>query len=787
MYLPVVLTSQIHGLKKEELTGGQDVYSAVCLNAELRIQDPATGEMGSETGHAHLQFFKRPHDRERMKEWKLRAPYAAMRDAGTRPRCNTDGMTEVGMTADRRRVVLKTGTGIDGSPERPGTPMLPDILHNHRPSIVPIPPPNSPISELELPDAAPEPARDVKQEDVEVVLASNDDAMVVEEGEIVPDSLPTTSAAVPSEPTTSSVGLSDAEMADVSTAGENERDQWASDRQRPIRLSRQEVAAVTAGYRNEGKPIKPFFIPRHPPQLSRFRPILPALNLPLPPRPPSPVADNDSPPPLRTPSPVTPDASSESAKTTSSSDYKSANDKMKRHSGRTVEETGKWMGKLSEEVAPLRTRHPLFLNDILNPVDDSSDSPPSSSSASNHAAATNSQPPLDAVSSSARSAVYTPTDDKILVPTDHFVRAVRLIHVTVSAAACSKKSRADAAIDVRRSVVENVAYKHRADVMIDQWALVPGNEFLEIAHRDLYHELDHRAMGRVTYVNEEAHAAFRDEERLDVARIENESKVAVYLDDAIIDTNDPGAETNHRFCLDGRRNDQSGAPPSSTRLKPVLIPLHDDEEARPFTQFALDQGPEHCAAVNMVCVAQSKTVQGLTILRGKLLEFGDRLIALSSDRRIVQQPAVLDYPSPHPCALLKVAEFARFRICHAGFYNHGFRAVADTISRVLHVQFKSEQPQRTNSLEHRFAIRLCAPQRSLTAPPSPGLTLVLKLLSRPFDRFPLVANLILAEPRDYLPPGVTAITLIGGGELQVDRACHASPQTQLNAHRYGYT
>ncbi|KAK7013818.1 hypothetical protein R3P38DRAFT_2788083 [Favolaschia claudopus] len=844
-------TSQVYRLRRDELSEGQDVYSAVCLNAELRIQDPATGEMGTETGHAHFQFFKRPHDHQRMREWKLRAPYVAQRDvrrvtlqarraaqekerkelgspskvnqlfvsldsrtdadalqqrqltgsgnhyishpADVRPRCNTDGMQEVGLTTDGQRVVLKAGNGINGLPERPGTPMLPAILHNQCPSVVPSAPPNSPISELILPDAAPEPyvsccrevkrlsdvKNSVKREEEEVVLASGDDAMVVEEGEIVRDTLPTTNVIAPSEPTTSSVGTSDAEMADVSTGGETERDQWAADRLRPIRLTRKEVAAITAGYRNGGKPVKPFFIPRHPPpSLSRFRPILPALNIPLPPRPPSPTADNDSPPPLRTPSPVTPDDSSESAKTTSSSDYKSANDKMKRHSGRTVEETGKWMGKLSEEVAsanqkikihkpqPLRTRHPLFLNDILNPVDDSSDSPPSSSSEPTHDAVTKPHPPLDAASSSAHSAVYTPSDDKILVPTDHFVRAIRFIHVTVSAGACSKKSRADTAIDVRRSVVENVSYKHRADVMIDQWALVPGHEFLEIAHRDLFHELNHRAMGRVTYVNEEAHAAFRDEERLDKARIENESKVTVYLDDVIIGTNDSGQKLIIDSALMDAVTTKVGRHLRRLDSKPVLIPLHDDEEARPFTQFALDQGPEHCAAINMIRVAQSKTVQGLTILRGKLLEFGDRLIALSSDRRIVQQPAVLDYPSPYPCALLTVAEFARFRICHAGFYNHGFRTVADTLSRVMHVQFKSEQPQRTNSLERRFAIRLCAPQRSLTAPPSPGLTLVLKLLSRPFDRFPLVANLILAEPRDYLPPGVTAITLIGGGSYK---------------------
>ncbi|KAK6977462.1 hypothetical protein R3P38DRAFT_2810293 [Favolaschia claudopus] len=59
-------TAQVQRLNGNTLPGGQEVISGVFLNAEMRIHDPSTGEMGSETGHAH--------------DWKMCAPYVAQRE-----------------------------------------------------------------------------------------------------------------------------------------------------------------------------------------------------------------------------------------------------------------------------------------------------------------------------------------------------------------------------------------------------------------------------------------------------------------------------------------------------------------------------------------------------------------------------------------------------------------------------------------------------------------------------------------------------------------------------------
>ncbi|KAK7008261.1 hypothetical protein R3P38DRAFT_3211162 [Favolaschia claudopus] len=836
---------QIHRLTHDVLPGGQDVYSTVFLNAELRIQDPATGELGAETGHAHLHFFKRPH--ERVKEWKMRAPYVSHRDVrrvtakakakerdrerrikteshsppmvispledcltltknrlqqgrqllddkghyislpiDTPSAYNTLGMSQVGLTTDGKRVVMKTS---DDSLDRPGTPFLPAILHNNRPVTIPAAPPSSPIQTQVTHNAGCEPYVTIRRlfaarVDERLSELTEDDGpageMEVEEGEVVDSSLAdaavtsVTKNAVPSvadnrsgiSGTDADGTTSEAEMADVSG---DDKDQWMADRLRPIPLTKSEVAVIKAGYRNKGKPITHSLPPR---PLRRLLPALPSSS----PTPSTP-STTDSLPPLRPASPVSSDDSLSSYETHSSLDKHTT--EMMRVGGNVVPTNGSWVQQLSVEAEktrsapeveapqPLPVRRSKFLDTILNPVDSDARPLPSTSNATNKrlpdpATSPLTLPPLDAMSSSAASAIYTPTDDKIVVPTSSFVKVIKNMHVTVSAGACDATARADAGIFLRRTLTAEVLHKRRSENMVDQWVTVPAMEYLDIIQHKLNNELNHPAMGRITYVNDEAYAYHLDMQRLDETRTEEASKVTIYLDDSIISTHTTGQTLIIDSAMMDAVSTLVGRDHRRLDARPTIKPLREGEVEREFSLLAQELGPEHCAGLNAFCAAQPALVNDLTDARGCLKRFQHRLITVENDRRLMPNTSILDHASPHPSALLTVAEHARMRISHASYCAHGYQAVSDVIGRVLHVQFLHEELLSMKPWVRRITTLYNAIPRSLPALPSPGLTIVLRLLSRPFERFPLVANVILAEERDYLPPGITAITLIGG-------------------------
>ncbi|KAK6977455.1 hypothetical protein R3P38DRAFT_2810286 [Favolaschia claudopus] len=641
-------------------------------------------------------------------------------------------MTTVGLSTDGSRVVLKAKTGDHGLPIRPGTPIPPAILHTQCPRTLPSAPPNSPANPSVKLKAGDEPYVTIRRlfgqrldERLRELVASDESEdgseMDVEEGEIVKgrDDVATEDPSAPTSATTclGHVGSdkadasSEAELADVSS--DEERDQWASDRRRPIPLTKEEAAIVNRGYRNEGQPNKgKLSIPHRASYLPRLRPILPARPLPLPTPRSSPISDTDSLPPLRPCSPVTSDEVSPTDESSSASETRQTSNGLARGMGKPTTTDGTWVRKLSEEEVahnapnvlhqprPLHTRNPFFLSAILNDEDDVSNttSEPDAAALSPPIATTSTaQPRATAASSSAAPSADTTTarrllpPGKVLLPTYEVALAVKDVHHSMAAAAVGREERASAHAYTQRALVTEGNHRVRVETMEDQWAVVPAHEFLDIAGTDLRVELNHTAMAKITYINDDGLAMVRDRERLDPARVRDARAVTIYLDDILLASDDP----LKRLHLDPLALDSvSTAEGPNMRCidaAPVMTPLHDGEVARQFSEYARRRGAAYCTALNVIRVLQSKYVEDLARARARLLEFLDRLIALGSQRRIHQQPAVIYCPSPHPSALLKVSEFDRIRIAHAGFHNHGYHMISEVLSRVLHVQFKREE------------------------------------------------------------------------------------------------
>ncbi|KAK7023731.1 hypothetical protein R3P38DRAFT_2779201 [Favolaschia claudopus] len=759
-------TAQIQRVNGNVLPGGQEVISSVFLNTEMRVQDPATGEMGSETGHAQVTFFKRPH--ERVHDWKLCAPYASQRDVRREtaraqarnrerdrrikkeshsptaltndeghylshpvdapPPVNAAEMTTVGMSADGTRMVLKAATGTHGSPIRPGTPIPPTILHDNRPRILPSAPPSSPaISSMRL-NAGDEPYVTIRRLFAQRLderlrdLAEDDESeggerqMDVEEGEVV-ERRGDESAEGPSDPNSVTTPLgqvghdksdtsSEAEMADVSS--DEEQDQWAADRRRPIPLSEQEIAVANHGYRNGGRPNQaklsvPPRLPRLPPILTSLPPPFSADNSP------SSAGSDDSLPPLRPVSPVTSDEPSPSDESSAASITQSASNESTRGGGEPPTTDGAWVRRLSEEVVvhnesagvhaprPLGTRHPLFISGILRNDDDTigttsdlRERPPASVDAPVRQPTTMSALPSAATSAEASAQRILPAG-KVLLPTYEVALAVKDIHHSIAVAAVGVNERAAAHVYTQRCMMDESNHHVRKESMEDQWAVAPAHEFLDIAGHGLRGELDHEAMSKVVYVNNEGLALERDRERLDRARVRSAREVTLYLDDIFLDTDDPHKRMHIDPAVLDSISTAEGAFMRILDAEPMMTPLQAGEVARQFSQYARRRGAAYCAALNIVRIYQSKFVDDLARARAFLLEFLDRLIALGLQRHIQQQPAVIHCLSPHPSALLKVAEFDRIRIAHAGFHSHGYHLISEVLSRVLHVQFKREE------------------------------------------------------------------------------------------------
>ncbi|KAK7043575.1 hypothetical protein R3P38DRAFT_2767616 [Favolaschia claudopus] len=719
-------TAQVQRMNGNVLPGGQEVISSVFLNAEMRVQNPVTGEMGSETGHAQVTFLKRPH--ERVHDWKLCAPYASQRDVRREtaraqarnrerdrrikkeshsppavftslanlpnlsnqpnlqltndeshylshpvdvpPPVNTDDMTTVGMSVDGTRVLLKATNGTNGLPARSGTPIPPTILHDQRPRILPSAPPNSPvISSMRL-NAGDEPYVTIRRLFAQRLderlrdLVEDDESeggerqMDVEEGEgEVVERRGDESAEVGHD---KSDTLSEAEMADVSS--DEEHDQWAADRRWPIPLSEQEIAVVNHGYQNGGRPNQAKL--SVPPRLPQLRPILTSLSLPLPTdNSPSSAGSDDSLPSLRPVSPVTSDEPSPSDESSAASITQSASNESTRGGGESPTTDGAWVRRLSEEVVvhngaagvhaprPLGTRHPLFISGILRNDDDTigttSDSrlcPPALPSAATSAEA---------------SAQRVLPAGKVLLPTYEVALAIKDIHHSIAVAAVGVNERATAHVYTQRCMMDESNHHIHKEAMEDQWAVAPAHDFLDIAGHGLRGELDHEAMSKVVYVNNEGLALERDRKRLDRARVRSTREVTLYLDDIFLDTDNQHKHMHIDPAVLDSISTAEGALMRILDTEPMMTPLQAGEVAQQFSQYARRRGAAYCAALNV--------------------------------RHIQQQPAVIHCLSPHPSALLKVAEFDHIRIAHAGFHSHGYHLISEVLSRVLHVQFKWEE------------------------------------------------------------------------------------------------
>ncbi|KAK6971305.1 hypothetical protein R3P38DRAFT_2813950 [Favolaschia claudopus] len=767
-------TGQVQRLNGNVLPGGQEVISSVFLNAEMRVQDPATGEMGAETGHAQVTFFKRPH--ERVQNWKMCAPYVSQRDVrrgdgaarrrriatGARrikeeshsppavliplitfpnlsnqrncqlvndnghylshpvdvpPPVNAADMTKVGMSVDGRRVVLKTTNGTDGSPVRPGTPHPSTILHDQRPRILPSAPPQFSCGFFLATECR---RRAIWKKTTS--LRGGERQMDMEEGEVVERR--------GDESARSPILRPEAEMADISS--DEERDQWAAGSppansvvgtggsRCQSRISERRKAKSGQTLRSSSSTSTP----HHPPL---------AFAAPLPPTTRPRLLDLTTPyrryaqsPPVTSDEPSPSDESSAASIAQSASNESSRGGGEPPNHGWSMDETPLGGGRRPQRVGG-GTRHPLFISGILRNDDDTlgttSDSrerPPASINAPVRQSTTTSALPSAATSAEASAQLILPAG-KIRLPTYERLSGVN--------------ERAAAHVYTQRCMMDESNHHIRKEAMEDQWAVAPAHDFLDVAGHGLRGELNHEAMSKVVYVNNEGLALERDRERLDRARTLTIHASACTSTPAILDSIST-AEGAFMRILDA---------------EPMMTPLQVGGGS-----------------------PTSKFVDDLARARAFLLEFLDRLIALGLQRHIQQQPAVIHCLSPHPSALLKVAEFDRIRIAHAGFHSHGYHLISEVLSRVLHVQFKREELIShllyAGYWERRFITLSNDLPRSLTAPPIPGLTIILRLLSRPFDRFPLVTNVILAENRDYLPPGVTAVTLIGGGIIQMGRS-----------------
>ncbi|KAJ7854331.1 hypothetical protein B0H14DRAFT_3449738 [Mycena olivaceomarginata] len=178
----------------ETQQNGQELHKALLLNANLRIHDPSTGKYGIRRGHAYTQLLTAPQSTEaRASSWPLRLPAVSLQQAQRRanldakrhqaalenapkitadteitgvpftfraalparipsshylthpidrpPPCDTSNMEPIGTTPDGSRTVLKITTGSDKltvDPRlRPGTLILPWILHVTKPPLAP--------------------------------------------------------------------------------------------------------------------------------------------------------------------------------------------------------------------------------------------------------------------------------------------------------------------------------------------------------------------------------------------------------------------------------------------------------------------------------------------------------------------------------------------------------------------------------------------------------------------------------------------------------------------------
>ncbi|KAK7040576.1 hypothetical protein R3P38DRAFT_2769011 [Favolaschia claudopus] len=118
----------------------------------------------------------------------------------------------------------------------------------------------------------------------------------------------------------------------------------------------------------------------------------------------------------------------------------------------------------------------------------------------------------------------------------------------------------------------------------------------------------------------------------------------------------------------------------------VLASCDDAMEVEWTLSRPSDQGPEHCAAVNMIRVAQSLDSPTLV----GFLSLG---IVLSLLLVIVTSYNKLRYSTILPPILAPFLWSRSLLVSKSatGFYNHGFQAIADTLSRVMHVQFELEE------------------------------------------------------------------------------------------------